>query len=198
MTGFDEIDFFRGDDLVDDPYPYVDHLRKRCPVQREPHHDVVMVTGHAEALAVLRADRNRIPNFVEETLRYESPVKGDFPLARVAATVGGVDVSAGTTLMVVNGAANRDPRQFECPAEFRVDRDNAREHLAFGHGAHFCPGAPLARTEGRVSVERLLDRLPDITISEREHGPAGARRYEYAPTYILRGLKRLHLEFRVG
>ena len=97
--------------------------------------------------------------------------------------------------MVINGAANRDPRRFESPGEFRVDRANARDHIAFGHGIHSCPGAPLARAEARVSVERLLDRMADIRISETAHGPANARRYEYAPTYILRGLRSLRLEF---
>ena len=92
------------------------------------------------------------------------------------------------TLMVLNGAANRDPRQFEDPAEFRIDRDNAREHLAFGRGVHSCPGGPLARIEARVSIERLLDRTEEIGISEAHHGPPGARRYQYMPTYILRGL----------
>ena len=96
---------------------------------------------------------------------------------------------------MLNGAANRDPRRFEHAAEFDVDRANARTHIAFGHGIHTCPGAPLARAEGRVSIERILDRLTDITISEAEHGPADARRYDYAPTYILRGLTRLHLQF---
>jgi cytochrome P450 len=143
----------------------------------------------------LRDDPSRIPGFVEEMLRYESPIKGDFRLSRVRTSVGGVEVPAGTTLMVCNGAANRDPRRFEDPDEFRVDRPNARQHLAFGHGAHTCPGAPLARAEGRVSVSRLLDRMRGITIAEAEHGPPGARRYDYAPTYILRGLTRLHLEF---
>jgi cytochrome P450 family 150 subfamily A5 len=144
---------------------------------------------------LLRDERDRIPNFVEETLRFESPVKGDFRLSRVPTTVGGVEIPAGTTLMVLNGAANRDPRHFDDPAEFDVDRTNARQHLAFGHGAHTCPGAPLARAEARVSIERLLDRMADITISEAEHGPAGDRRSEYLPTYILRGLRALHLEF---
>jgi cytochrome P450 family 150 subfamily A5 len=148
-----------------------------------------------ELQALLRDQRELIPNFVEECLRFESPVKGDFRLARVSSTVGGVDVPAGTTVMVVNGAANRDPRRFEAPAQFRVERANARQHLAFGHGAHTCPGAPLARAEGRVTVERFLDRMRDIRISEAEHGPPGARSYEYVPTYILRGLRRLHLTF---
>ena len=77
---------------------------------------------------------------------------------------------------------------------FRVERGNAREHLAFGRGVHSCPGGPLARLETRVSIERLLDRTTDIRISEEHHGPPDARRYHYMPTYILRGLTRLHLE----
>ena len=146
----------------------------------------------------LRTDRSLVPNFVEETLRFESPVKGDFRLSRAATSIAGVDVPAGTTVMLVNAAANRDPRRYECPAEFDVTRANARTHLAFGHGAHTCPGAPLARAEGRVSIERLLDRTNGIRIDETMHGPEGARRYEYAPTYILRGLRRLHLEIDVA
>ena len=144
---------------------------------------------------LLRDRRDLIPNFVEETLRIEAPVKGDFRLARRRTTVAGVDIPAGATLMVLNGAANRDPRHFEDPAEFRVDRDNAREHLAFGRGVHSCPGGSLARMETRVSIERLLDRTAEIGISEAHHGPPGARRYQYMPTYILRGLTQLHLEF---
>ena len=97
--------------------------------------------------------------------------------------------------MVLNGAASRDPRRFERPDEFVVDRPDARHHLAFGHGIHTCPGAPLARAEVRVSIERLLDRMTDIRISQAEHGPPDARRYEYVPTFILRGLRSLHLEF---
>src|SRR4029078_3230971 len=116
-----------------------------------------------------------IRNFVEEMLRYESPIKGDFRLSRVATTVGGVDVPAGTTVMVLNGAANRDPRRFERADEFLIDRANARQHVAFGHGAHTCPGAPLARAEACISVERLLERMHGITISETHHGPPDAR-----------------------
>jgi cytochrome P450 len=143
----------------------------------------------------LRAEPDLIPNFVEESLRYESPVKGDFRLTRRPTTLGGVEIPAGTTLMVLNAAANRDPRRFDNPSEFQVERANARQHVAFGHGAHTCPGAPLARAEGRVSIERLLDRMHDIRISEEHHGPPGARQYRYAPTYILRGLTALHLTY---
>jgi len=144
---------------------------------------------------VLRADRSLIPNFIEEALRIESPVKGDFRLSRVPTTVGDTPLSAGTTVMVLNGAANRDPRRFEDPDTFDAARKNARQHLAFGRGIHSCPGAPLARAETRVGIERLLDRTAGIRISESRHGPANDRRYRYIPTYILRGLTSLHLEF---
>jgi cytochrome P450 len=145
----------------------------------------------------LREDRSRIQNFIEESLRMESPVKGDFRLAKVATTVGETEVPVGTVLMVVNAAANRDPRRFEDPSDFEPGRSNARSHLAFGRGVHTCPGAPLARAEARVAIERLLDRTTDIRIDESVHGPADARRYDYLPTFILRGLTSLHLEFDV-
>jgi cytochrome P450 len=156
---------------------------------------LLLVAERPELQQSLRDGRDRIPAFIEEALRIESPIKGDFRLSRAATTVGGVDIPAGTTVMVLNGAANRDPRRFEAPDELRIERPNARHHLAFGHGIHTCPGAPLARAEARVSLERLLDHMLDIRISESEHGPPDARRYTYAPTYILRGLQQLHLEF---
>jgi cytochrome P450 len=146
----------------------------------------------------LREDRGLIPNFIQEALRMESPVKGDFRLARVPATVGGVDLPAGTTVMLLNGAANRDPRRFADPATFDPARANARHHLAFGRGIHTCPGAPLARAEARVAIERILDRTAGIRIAERVHGPAHDRRYRYLPTFILRGLTRLYLEFTLA
>ncbi len=149
----------------------------------------------AELQDRLRADRELIPNFVEEVLRFESPIKGDFRLSRVPTTIGGVDLPAGTTVMVINGAANRDPRLFDTPAEFQVHRANARQHVAFGHGIHTCAGAPLARAEAVVTINRFLDRMQDIRVSDAHHGPAGARNYEYDPTFILRGLRSLHLEY---
>ncbi len=145
--------------------------------------------------AQLREDRSLLPNFIEEALRIESPVKGDFRLNRVPVTVGGVDLPAGTTVMILQAAANRDPRRFDDPATFDPARKNARQHISFGRGIHSCPGAPLARAETRVALERLLDRTSDIRINERIHGPAADRRYHYVPTYILRGLTELHLEF---
>jgi cytochrome P450 len=148
-----------------------------------------------ELQAALRSKRDQIPNFIEEMLRLEAPIKSDFRLTRVATTLGGVDLPAGTTVMLLNGAANRDPGRFECPAELRVDRPNARQNVAFGRGVHSCPGGPLARMEGRVTIERILDRLSDIRIDEAYHGPPGDRRFDYVPLYILRGLDALHIEF---
>jgi cytochrome P450 len=150
---------------------------------------------HPELQDELRANRERVPDFLEEVLRVESPVKADFRLARRTTTLGGVDIPAGTPVMLLNGAANRDPRRFECPADVRIDRANAQAHIAFGRGVHSCPGGPLARAEGRVSLERILDRMRDIRLSEEHHGPAGQRHFRYEPTWILRGLTRLHLEF---
>jgi cytochrome P450 len=143
----------------------------------------------------LRDDRSLIPGFIEESLRFESPVKSDSRLAVRSTTVGGVDIPVGTIVMVLPGAANRDPRRFENPHEFQIDRKNVREHMAFARGVHSCPGAPLARVEGRVSIERILDRMSDISISESQHGPIDERRYTFEPTYILRGLSDLHLTF---
>jgi len=143
---------------------------------------------------LLRQRPELIPDFVEEVLRIESPVKGDFRLARRRTTIGGVDIPAGTTVMVLNGAANRDPRHFADPTELQVERGNSREHLAFGRGVHSCPGGSLARLETRASIERLLHRTTDIRINEEHHGPPGERRYGYVPTYILRGLTRLYLD----
>jgi cytochrome P450 len=143
---------------------------------------------------LLRAEPERIPDFVEEVLRLDGPVKTVSRLARVTTSLGGVEIPAGTTVAVFPHAANRDPGRFEAPGELRLDRANAKEHLAFGRGIHACPGGPLARVEARIALERLLARTSSIGISEAEHGPPGARRYRYVPTYILRGITALHLE----
>ncbi|MFV8174214.1 cytochrome [Mycolicibacterium peregrinum] len=144
----------------------------------------------------LRDDRSRIPTFVEEALRMDAPVKSQFRLAKKNTKLGDIDVPAGTTMMVCPGAVNRDPVRFEDPHTFSLDRKNVREHIAFGRGVHSCPGGPLARVEGRVSLERILDRMADIAIDEEFHGPADDRRYTYEPTFILRGLTDLNITFK--
>ena len=117
------------------------------------------VLGERPDIQALRSERDRIPNFIEETLRIESPVKGDFRLSRLPTTVGGVDIPAGTTVMVMNGAANRDPRQFEQPDEFDVARPNAHRHIAFGRGI-LLPRRAAGAGRGQVCIERLSTAPP--------------------------------------
>ena len=142
----------------------------------------------------LRGDRELVPNFIEEMLRYESPLRAQFRMAKVRCEVAGVDIPAGSTMLLLPGAANRDPRKFADPATFDPTRENAIYHLAFGHGIHHCAGAHLARAEGKVTINRLLDLTSSVSVSEATHGPPDDRRWEYLPTYFLRGLERLDLE----
>ncbi|MGH9920785.1 MAG: cytochrome P450, partial [Nitrososphaerales archaeon] len=153
-----------------------------------------MLAERADLQELMRNDRARIPNFIEETLRLESPLRAQFRMARIRTNLGGVEIPAGGTLMLLPGACNRDPRVFENPYEFDIDRRNARQHLGFGHGIHTCVGAPLARAEGKVTVNRFLDRTSGISISTEHHGSVHDRHYDYLPTYFLRGLASLHLE----
>jgi cytochrome P450 len=137
----------------------------------------------------LRSQPSGIPNFVEECLRLEGPIKSTFRLALRDANIAGVEVPAGSIVMGSVGATNRDPRVFDDPDRFDPKRRNARRNIAFGHGEHFCPGASLARAEVRISFERLLARLDDFRLVD----PSALR---YAPTYIIRGLEELPLRFR--
>jgi cytochrome P450 len=137
----------------------------------------------------LRRDPKVISNFIEECLRLEGPIKGSFRLAVRDTQLAGVDIPAGSILMAVIGAANRDPRVFEDPDRFDAKRANARRNVAFGHGEHFCPGASLARTEARISFERLLARLDDFQLVD----PSALA---YMDTFIIRGLHHLPLRFR--
>ncbi|MGB8388938.1 cytochrome P450 [Mycobacterium sp.] len=143
----------------------------------------------------LRDDPSLIPNFIEELLRFESPIKSHFRLVSKTTTIAGQRIPAGTTILMLPGAANRDPAHFADPDEFRIDRPNVREHVAFGRGIHTCPGAPLTRVEACVSLERVLSRMADIRISEAHHGPADARRYTYEKPFMMRGITELHIEF---
>ncbi len=145
--------------------------------------------------AELRADPKRIGAFLEELLRFEGSVKSGGRLCVKTTTVGGVEIKAGTTILLSHMAANRDGKRFANPHAFDMNRPKAKEHLAFGRGAHTCIGAPLARKEVIISIERLLARMGNIRLDETFHGPEGNRRFDYEPTYILRALKSLHLTF---
>ena len=143
----------------------------------------------------LRDNPKRINDFIEEILRFDGSVKSGGRLCVKTVVVGGVEIKAGTTILLSHMAANRDPARFENPGMFDMNRPKIKEHLAFGRGAHTCIGAPLARREVAVSIERLLARLGNIRLSEAHHGPPEARKFNYENTYILRAMKELHLEF---
>ena len=137
----------------------------------------------------LQSDPGGIPNFIEECLRLESPIKGSFRLALRDTKLGGVAIPTGSIVMAMVGAANRDPRVFEDPDRFDAKRSNVRRNIAFGHGEHFCPGASLARAEARISFERLLARLDNFQLVD----PSAL---SYMKTFIIRGLKDLPLRFQ--
>jgi cytochrome P450 len=154
-----------------------------------------VIATRPDVQAELRADRKKIPNFLEEVLRFDGSVKSGGRMCQKTIVLGGVEIKAGTTILMSHMAANRDPQRFADPHVFDMNRPKAKEHLAFGRGAHTCIGAPLARREVAVSIERLLARMGNIRLSEAHHGPESDRKYFYEPTYILRAMRSLHLEF---
>jgi cytochrome P450 len=119
----------------------------------------------------------------------EAPVRSLFRTTTRDVTLGGVDLPKGTTLMLVFAAANRDEEQFEDHARFDVSRENAKTHVAFSAGPHYCVGSALARLELRVAFEELLKRMTNIRRDPAYPAPA------HTQSYILRGLTELHLLF---
>ncbi|MCB5291382.1 cytochrome P450 [Arthrobacter sp. SO3] len=124
-----------------------------------------------------------LPQAIEEVLRFRSPVQSMYRVTVADTTLGDVQIPAGAPVVAWIGSANRDERQFQRAARFDIDRDQIR-HLAFGHGIHFCLGAPLARLEARVALEGILSRLPGLTLDP------GAR-LERMESTIVYGLKSL-------
>ncbi len=107
-----------------------------------------------------------IPNALEEVLRFESPQTSWRRITNIDTHFAGVDIPAGTQVFLSLGAANHEPELFETPTEFDINRKNARKHISFGHGIHFCLGARLARLEGTVAIEALSQRLPGLRLVE--------------------------------
>jgi cytochrome P450 len=142
----------------------------------------------------LRAEPTLIPAMLEEVLRLEGSTKQTAKLARRDTKIGDVDVKAGTKILVGISAANRDPRRWENPNAFILNRPRIREHLAFGRGKHVCAGAPLARVEVRIIIEKFLQHTSHIDLDEARHGPRGNRNFVFEPTFIIRGLQDLHLK----
>jgi cytochrome P450 len=141
----------------------------------------------------LRADPSLIPALLEEVLRLEGSTKQTARLVRKDTTISGHSLPAGTSLLLSLAAANRDPRRWENPNAFVLNRPRIKEHLAFGRSAHTCAGAPLARVEVRVILEKFLYHTSHIDIEDSKHGPKGSRTLNYEPSFIIRGLAELNL-----
>ena len=156
---------------------------------------VQIMADKPEIQAVMRKDKARLPDLIEEALRYDPPVKVAYRVAVRSTTIGGVDVAAGSIINVAYSAASNDPTHFDHPEVFDIDRPDKRDHLGFSKGLHACLGAPLGRLEARVALEQLLNRTSDIRLSEEHHGKPGVRKFRYEPTYTFRSLAELHVEF---
>jgi cytochrome P450 len=129
---------------------------------------VTLLLRNPEALAQVRADHELIPNLIEESLRFEPPVKLNIRKVSKDTDFRGHEMRAGQLVFHALAAANRDPRQFEHPGRFDVTRPTKKNwHLAFSHGIHHCLGAPLARMEGAVVVRKLLERYPNFAEGSR-------------------------------
>ncbi len=135
------------------------------------------------------ADPGLMRTFVNEVLRLESPVQGLFRIVTRPVTLAGVELPAGSRVMLRFAAANRDPEQYADPDQLHLERNNAGTHLAFGAGIHHCIGASLAREEMYQTFDALLQRTRSLAFSP------GQDRFEHHPSLILRGLKTLPVEF---
>ena len=140
-------------------------------------------------MKALQDNPTRIANAVEEILRMESPSAGMWRVVKKDTAFHGVDIPKDSLVMLRYHAANRDRALFDDPNAINIDRKNADDHIAFGQGIHFCPGAMLARKEMNVAFEALLSRLDNIRLVERKCD------LSYWPNIVLRGLKELHIRF---
>jgi cytochrome P450 len=150
---------------------------------------MMLLTRDHALMERLAREPDRIPNFVEEALRLESPVQGLFRMAVQDTEIGGTPIPAGSRILLSYASANRDEREFDHPELIDLERENPEGHLAFGRGIHFCLGAALARLEARVAFTLLLTRLKNIRAVEEKND------YRHVPSVILRGLQRLYLTF---
>jgi cytochrome P450 len=152
----------------------------------------VRLMQHPEQLAALQAGTVAWPAAVAEMLRYDSPVQASaYRHVTEDMEIGGVRLAKGDAVLISLAAANRDPSRFPRPDEFRIDRQ-PRGNLAFGHGAHLCLGAHLARLEGEIALSILFRRLPDLRLAI----PFERIVWTYGP--MLRGPHRLPVTFRPG
>jgi cytochrome P450 len=149
-----------------------------------------LLATHPEQQTLLRAQPDLLGNFIEESLRFDSPVQGLWRRSMCPVSVGGLDVPEGASVMVRYGAANRDPLVFPEPDRFDITRENANQHVAFGLGAHFCLGAALARQEMTSAFRIMLERTAWIELDGELESP------RFDPSFFLRPMKRLPIRFK--
>lgn len=137
-----------------------------------------------EVQAQLREEPERLGAFLEEVLRYEPPFRGHYRHVVNDTTLCGAELPAGSRLLLLWGAANRDPSHFDDPDEFRLDRQNPKGHVSFGKGLHFCVGAALARLEATIVMGQLLERTSSIDATDVGR---------WLPSFLVRRLERLEL-----
>ncbi|HKV56042.1 MAG TPA: cytochrome P450 [Candidatus Binataceae bacterium] len=152
---------------------------------------MLLLMNNPGQLQAILNDRSLEQNAVEEALRLDSPVQGLFRSATEDVEIGDVKIPKGAHLELLYASGNRDDARFGDPDAFDVHRSDSSKHMAFGFGIHFCIGAPLARTEGRIALDVLLNRLHNIRLTPGQH-------LEHHPHFFLRGLKELQLEWNVA
>ena len=150
---------------------------------------LLLLIQHPDQMKLVCEDPGLLPNMIEEVTRLTTPTQNMWRVATNDCELGDFKVNKGDFVFIRYGAANRDPARFEDPDRFDVLRENAAEHLAYGHGIHFCIGAMLARKEMLVSFRTLLARLGDLKIAD-------GQAISHKPNMLLRGLKDFEIEFR--
>jgi cytochrome P450 len=149
-----------------------------------------LLMANPDQMAALRADRSLLTNAIEEMLRMEAPVRGLFRTATTTVELGGVTLPKGARLFALYAAGNRDEAQFPDADRFDIRRQDASTHLSFSKGIHYCVGNILARLEGRIGFELVLERLPNVRRDAK-------RPSERRPYLILRGYEHLPVEWDV-
>lgn len=151
---------------------------------------MLLLLRHPDQMQMLREDRSLMPNFIEEVLRFDAPVQGLWRSVQCPVTIGGVDIPEKSAAMVRYGAANRDPRVFDNPDVFDITRPNAKNHVSFGFGVHFCLGAALARQQMSSAFSILLDRVSEFELAKPLEFPI------YDRSFFLRPMRELALKVR--
>ncbi|MGO8872499.1 MAG: cytochrome P450 [Acidimicrobiales bacterium] len=145
---------------------------------------LLTLLSDADQLEAVRSDRSLIPEAIEEALRYETPLLNITRLATKDTEIDGVPVPAGSTIMLMLAAANREETRYPDPDQFRIDREETKPHISFGHGPHLCLGMHLARMEIRVALNLLFDRLPNLRLDPAGDDPHIRGQVFRSPTAI--------------